>query len=212
MTKSKYKLFLYKHTHVIVDIYNLSNSWKLSLLRFSIGLIYYIIYQVGQLYFPLSFLSSNEFVSIYCKIFQNNCSISSQKTYGLLSKLFIVGLTAKITLCKYIGAWIVVEGACILWGVSRDPQTGQADRCYNMSLLCYETTPTFGGLVESFNMSTNYFAMTYVYKRLRFLGSKVASQTITLFFLALWHGFASGYYHTFFMEVIIMKMEKDVSF
>lgn len=147
-------------------------------------------------------------LSEYLKLTKYCCP---QESYSLVSKLLLFGIVSKVTLCKYLGAWLVVEGSCILYGVSRDPHTGQMDRCFNMSLLYYETSPTFGGLIESFNMSTNYFAMTYIYKRLRFLGSKVASQAITLFFLAFWHGYASGYYVTFFMEMMIMKMEKDVS-
>ena len=79
-----------------------------------------------------------------------------------------------------------------------------------MSLVHYETTGTFGGLIESFNMTTNYFALRYVFKRLKFLKSKLLSQFGTLFFLAVWHGYALGYYNTFALEMVIMKMEKDV--
>lgn len=97
-----------------------------------------------------------------------------------------------------------------MYGVSRDPVSGTMNRCMNISLLHYETTPTFRGLVESFNISTNNFAFRYIFKRLKFMGSKLASQSTTLFFLALWHGYSIGYYNTFAMEMAMMKMEADV--
>lgn len=79
--------------------------------------------------------------------------------------------------------------------------------------LCSTTRrrPPFGGVIESFNISTNSFASRYVFKRLRFLGSKQLSHTLALLFLAVWHGFASGFYNTFALELVIMKMETDVS-
>lgn len=97
-----------------------------------------------------------------------------------------------------------------MYGISRDPTTGQMNRCFNVSVIHFETTTTFGGLIESFNMTTNAFALRYVFKRLKGLRSKLASQFVTLFFLAIWHGFPLGYYNTFALEMMMMKMEKDV--
>ena len=51
----------------------------------------------------------------------------------------------------------------------------------------------------------------YVYKRLRFLGSRYASQFLTLMFLAVWHGYHLGYFVLFFMEFIIILWERKVS-
>ena len=50
----------------------------------------------------------------------------------------------------------------------------------------------------------------YLYKRLKWLGNKDASQLGTLVYLALWHGIHTGYFHNFFMEYIIMFAEKGV--
>ena len=50
----------------------------------------------------------------------------------------------------------------------------------------------------------------YVFKRLKFLGSKELSQLITLFFLALWHGLYSGYFMNFAFEFFIVLFEKQV--
>ena len=51
----------------------------------------------------------------------------------------------------------------------------------------------------------------YVYKRLRFLGNRYASQFLTLMFLAVWHGYHLGYFVLFFMEFVIILWERKVS-
>jgi lysophospholipid acyltransferase 5 len=43
------------------------------------------------------------------------------------------------------------------------------------------------------------------------MNNRYISQISTLVFLALWHGLHSGYYMTFSLEFLIMKMEKEVS-
>ena len=53
--------------------------------------------------------------------------------------------------------------------------------------------------------------MNYVYKRLRFLNNRYISQLSALVFLAVWHGWHSGYYLTFFNEFIVINFEKDFS-
>ena len=69
----------------------------------------------------------------------------------------------------------------------------------------------FNDYILSFNINTNHWCAEYIYKRLKFLGSKMYSQIMTLLFLALWHGFHSGYYHCFFMEFVVLYFERDVS-
>ena len=51
----------------------------------------------------------------------------------------------------------------------------------------------------------------YIFKRLKFLGNKHISQAATLFFLAIWHGFQSGYFMNFFLEFFIVNFEREVS-
>ena len=65
-------------------------------------------------------------------------------------------------------------------------------------------------MVESFNINTNAWLMHYVYKRLRFLNNRLASQFGALAFLAVWHGYHSGYYVCFFNEFITMNFERDI--
>ncbi|VDP74346.1 unnamed protein product [Schistosoma mattheei] len=44
------------------------------------------------------------------------------------------------------------------------------------------------------------------------MGNKNLSQIISLLFLALWHGTYSGYYVNFGIELLVVTVEKDVSF
>lgn len=47
----------------------------------------------------------------------------------------------------------------------------------------------------------------YVFKRLKFLGNKNASQFGTLAFLAIWHGFHPIYFITFLLEFLCVQCE-----
>lgn len=74
----------------------------------------------------------------------------------------------------------------------------------------FENTSKYGHYVESFNVQTNTWVANYVYKRLRFLNNRMLSHLGALFFLAIWHGFHSGYYITFLLEFMVIRMEKEV--
>ena len=50
-----------------------------------------------------------------------------------------------------------------------------------------------------------------MYKRLKFMNNRYVSQLSALVFLAVWHGWHSGYYLTFFNEFIVINFEKDFS-
>ncbi len=127
----------------------------------------------------------------------------------LMSKLKVIWLLKKIRKTNSHVKW--QEGVCIISGASYNEKTDSVYECSNVHVLKFETTPTFGGIIRSFNLTTNEFAAKYIFKRLKFLGSRTASHFITLLFLALWHGWATGYYITFGMEFLIMKMEWEVS-
>jgi hypothetical protein len=43
-----------------------------------------------------------------------------------------------------------------------------------------ETASKFGHLIESFNINTNGWAASYVYKRLKFMNNRIISQVDTL--------------------------------
>lgn len=97
--------------------------------------------------------------------------------------------------------------------VSRDEKTGEEDwsGCANIKLRIFENTYHFGDYIASFNVQTNLWVFQYVYKRLKFLNNKNLSHISALMFLAVWHGFHSGYYMTFFLEFLLVHFEKAVS-
>ncbi|GFO08427.1 hypothetical protein PoB_003493200 [Plakobranchus ocellatus] len=105
------------------------------------------------------------------------------------------------------------EGAIIITGMSyngRDEHGNRRwDACTNIKVWQLETGETFSDFIQSFNVNTNQWMLRYVHRRLRFLGNKMLSQAITLFYLALWHGLQSGYYMCFFLELLETKAELE---
>lgn len=84
------------------------------------------------------------------------------------------------------------------------------DALENVKIGVLENATEFNHYILSFNVNTNQWSAHYIYKRLKFLGSRIASQLLTLLFLAVWHGFHSGYYISFFMEFLVIYLERDV--
>lgn len=83
--------------------------------------------------------------------------------------------------------------------------------CTNIKLMVFENTRRFQHYIDSFNVQTNHWIAEYVYKRLRFLGNRNYSQLGALVFLALWHGFHTGYYVCFAMEFAVIIFEREVT-
>ncbi len=71
----------------------------------------------------------------------------------------------------------------------------------------FETATSIDHVIGAFNINTNLWSKYYVFKRLKFLGSKEASQFGTLFFLAIWHGFHIMYFVTFALEFLYVQCE-----
>merc|ERR1712141_31448 len=132
---------------------------------------------------------------------------------GFVLKSFYFTIWAKAILSKYIGVWLLAEGAVILSGLGyngrKDNGTILWNGGANVRLRLFESCSSFGELIKAFNINTNAWCMTYIYKRCRFLSNQVLSQGITLAFLAIWHGFHSGYYLTFFYEFLVITFEKE---
>uniref|UniRef100_T1E224 Lysophospholipid acyltransferase 5 n=1 Tax=Psorophora albipes TaxID=869069 RepID=T1E224_9DIPT len=140
-----------------------------------------------------------------------------QDSYFL--KHVYIGLWGRFTLYKYISIWLLAEGAAVLFGLTyidakpgdREYDPDELSGCSNIKVGVFENTSKFGHYVESFNVQTNHWVAVYVYKRLKFLNNRVLSHLgALLMFLAIWHGFHSGYYMTFFMEFTVIRMEKEV--
>lgn len=161
------------------------------------GFIYVAIFQIGTLYVSDQYLFEPSF----------------QKK-NLIKKCLLIGLWGRINLYKYVSCWLITEGVCITFGLTyngKDPE-GRVkwDACANVKLRTFENATQFNHYILSFNINTNHWCAEYIYKRVKFLGSKMYSQIVTLLFLALWHGLHSGYYHCFFMEFIVMYLERDI--
>ncbi|XP_041961891.1 lysophospholipid acyltransferase 5 [Alosa sapidissima] len=164
--------------------------------RFSVGLLCLTIFTIAGPYYPDSYFLTDEFEA---QPFWYRC-------------VFML-LWCKVNLYKYVSCWLISEGVCILVGLGyngRD-QDGehQWNACANMKMWVYETTPLFTGTINSFNINTNAWVARHIFKRLKFLGNKMASQMATLVFLAVWHGLHSGYLLCFSMEFIIVNVEKQ---
>jgi len=134
---------------------------------------------------------------------------------GLAAGTFWLWLYAKTHICKYVGAFLVGEGACVVAGMGYagvDERTREVkwDSMANVKPLELETgCATFQELIQTFNLMTNAWIMHYVYKRFKFLNSRLASRAISLAFLALWHGVEPGYYVIFANEFIVAGLERQ---
>ncbi|KAB0798109.1 hypothetical protein PPYR_09102 [Photinus pyralis] len=133
---------------------------------------------------------------------------------GILMRYFELGVWGRFTLYKYISCWLLTEGACILFGITHNgvDEFGAIkwNGVENVKVSLLESATEFNHYILSFNINTNSWVAHYVYKRLKFLGSRYYSQAISLIFLAVWHGFHSGYYVCFAFEFIVMYLERDV--
>ncbi|XP_036394096.1 lysophospholipid acyltransferase 5 [Megalops cyprinoides] len=171
------------------------NSVFSAMKRFSLGLVCLAIFTIGSPIYPDSYLLTDDYEA---QPFWYRC-------------VYIL-IWAKINLYKYVSCWVIAEGVCILTGLGYNGQDAngvtQWDACANMLVWQYETTPLFTGTIASFNINTNAWVARHVFKRLKFLGNKMASQVLTLLFLAVWHGLHSGYILCFSMEFIIVTVER----
>lgn len=107
---------------------------------------------------------------------------------------------------KYVSVWLMTESSCILSGITSDGINFY--RHTNVNLTKFEFAHSCTTIIGSYNMSTNEFAFKYVYRRLKFMGNIHLSKLITLIFLSIWHGFASGYYFAFSTEFLLLYFEK----
>lgn len=169
--------------------------------KFLQGTFYLIVNQVGSQFVSDAYLLSPEY---------------EQESFFM--KHIYLGMWGRLSLYKYISIWLLAEGAAVLFGLTyidakpgdREYDPDELSGCSNIKVGVFENTSKFGHYVESFNVQTNHWVAVYVYKRLKFLNNRVFSHLGALMFLAVWHGFHSGYYMTFLMEFIVIRMEKEV--
>lgn len=166
--------------------------------RFAAAVGYLIVCQVGLGYLPDAYFLSPQF---------------AQESF--VKRIYMLGFWAKFSLYKYISCWLFAEGALMYIGFTYNgnDELGNPDwsGCSNVKLKLLETGNTMQHYVQSFNVNTNQWVGQYIFKRLKFLNNRNISYSAALIFLAVWHGFHSGYYMAFVMEYMIVSVEKQVS-
>ncbi|CAG8494023.1 14894_t:CDS:2 [Acaulospora colombiana] len=188
LTGPQFSFHLYKKfltVSLYPDINNIPpGSYKSALKSLVLGALYLGAYQIGAGYFPTSYLITKEYAA-----------------RPFIERLAIMWCAGKFSFTKYLGTWTLVEGACILSGISFNgyDESGNAE---------WNGLANVDKIIGSFNTNTNLWTKTYIFKRLIFLGNKNLSSVISLVFLALWHGLHSGYYMCFGLEFIDMEAEK----
>jgi len=178
-----------------------SSPVSFGLKRLAISICYMTAHVLGSSYLPELWPTTQSF---------NNTP--------LMGKLLLMPVWCKLILAKYLSMWLMAEGVCVVSGLSfsgvdttADNPTADWTGCANVKLRRLESATKFGHYIEAFNINTNSWVMNYVYKRLRFLNNKYVSQVSALVFLAVWHGWHSGYYVTFFNEFIVVNFEREFS-
>lgn len=175
---------------------DLPPSRRFAFKRFGIGVLYMAGHLIGDKFIaPVGFVETAEFQNL-----------------GFFLKSLYFSAWVKIVLAKYISAWLFAEGAVILSGLGYNGKWEDGSIKWNgganVRLRIFEKSTRFQHIIDGFNINTNAWVMSYVYKRLRFLNNRMASQFGALAFLAVWHGWHSGYYLTFFNEFLVMNFEK----
>ncbi|ALC45161.1 nes [Drosophila busckii] len=166
--------------------------------RLSMGVLYLAICQVGLMILPDTYFLTPEYAD-----------------RPFILRIFYLGFWAKFSLYKYISCWLLTEGALMSIGFSYKGQDAEGkpdwSGCSNVKLMLLETGNTMQHYVQSFNVNTNQWVGHYIFKRLKFLNNRNISYAAALGFLAVWHGFHSGYYMSFLMEYMIVTVEKQIT-
>jgi len=79
-----------------------------------------------------------------------------------------------------------------------------------LHIVKWEVGSDFTSVIESFNCGTNTFAKNHIFKRLKWLGNKYYSHGITLFYLAVWHGYHLGYFLLFIVEFCCVVSQEQL--
>ncbi|KAI6652572.1 Lysophospholipid acyltransferase 5 [Oopsacas minuta] len=180
----------------LFDTETIPNSMGYGIMRFSIGLLFVSIYSLLLPYVPIDYFASAEFVA-----------------KPFVYKFFLAALRYKVIFKQYSSIWLLSEGACVVTGLSYKGKNkdGSIDwsGCAGIHVIELETAIYMQQIINSFNLTTNEWVLQHVYKKCRFLNSKIASQSISLLFLAAFHGFLPGYFICFAHEIIVVIVEKQ---
>ncbi|KAF0297208.1 Lysophospholipid acyltransferase 5 [Amphibalanus amphitrite] len=194
----RYQLFTDGQIKYAADKNGEPDSIAPALVRLALGWAYILLHQA--LY---TLVVPDEY--FYSQAFQD---------LSFWSRMFWIGIWVKVVFMRYMAAWLIAEGGCIMIGLTYNGRDTKGkhlwDGLANVRIRIYENATKFQVYPSAFNVNTNAWVAKYVYKRLRFLGSRYASQFLTLMFLAVWHGYHLGYFVLFFMEFVIILWERKV--
>uniref|UniRef100_H2ZWS5 Lysophospholipid acyltransferase 5 n=1 Tax=Latimeria chalumnae TaxID=7897 RepID=H2ZWS5_LATCH len=165
--------------------------------RFGLGLFFVIIYATLGPYFPDDYLLTVDFLA---QPFWYRC-------------VYVI-VWGKIMLYKYVCCWLLVVSPLPGKGSNSGTETTECSLDLNWKVREWQSDSVDVRseivLIVCFLCFCFLFFPRHIFKRLKFLGSKLASQAATLLFLAVWHGFHSGYFVCFSLEFLIVIVEKQV--
>jgi lysophospholipid acyltransferase 5 len=130
--------------------------------------------------------------------------------HSFFTRCMYFWLSYRFSITKYLGVWLLVEGASVVAGAGYSHLGHHWRGWRNVRPLKLELARDIRGVVASFNIRTNAWAKYYIFKRLKWLYSKHLSMIVTLAFLALWHGFWPGYFISFAYEFICLLAEQQL--
>ncbi|KAI6242973.1 Lysophospholipid acyltransferase 5 [Aphelenchoides fujianensis] len=165
--------------------------------RFVAGVTYLVFHQWGMLWVPSEFFNSAEFFAMpfFWKVFWNT-------------------VWFRAIMYRYCACWLLTEGAAILSGIAYNGKNeigeDRWDGVRDLHIIKFELGGDFSSVIESFNCGTNTFAKNHIFKRLKGLGSRFYSQAVTLFYLAIWHGYHLGYFILFAFEFMCMFAQENL--
>lgn len=126
-------------------------------------------------------------------------------------KVFFVMVTGHLTIMKYLAFWTINDGTCIISGLGFYKCGDEVawDAVRNANLLKFAKMTRFQHLIVSYNINTNAWLLKYVHKRLKFLNVRILSHFCSMMFLAIWHGFHTGYFTAFTFQLVVINAEKE---
>ena len=167
---------------------------RLILRLIGLAIVYISMNVFGAFYFPKDRLLDDRFI----------------REHSLIERCVYFWLSYRCIMSKYIGVWLLVEGASVLAGAGYTEKGHHWRGWTNIRPSSFEFGLSLRQVIESFNVRTNAWSKYYIFKRLQFLGSKQLSTVITLAFLAFWHGFWPGYFLAFSYEFLCLYSEQRV--
>jgi lysophospholipid acyltransferase len=185
----EYRTFINGSYYTGVDVTEeaLPGRKRRALYLFTVAVLFLAIYVGLQDVFPVAHVLDPDFLS-----------------HSLLYRLFYVHSASFVSRSKYYFAWMISEGSYVIIGLGFRLSTSRKplwDRLENVNPLRIETSSDFKVLVAQWNVCTNQWLNSYVYRRIQNYygkGSSSARASLATYVVsAFWHGFYPGYYFMF---------------